>query len=853
MSLFRPTANRRFNELIGLLILVLATLLALALLSYHPADQSLDTAVLNARPQNWVGPVGAYTADLLFQCFGVAAFLIVTGLAGSAVQWFRPPTGKPAQHHRISGILLCMLSISALLQEFPRNPLWRNAVPWSGLTGRLLATALLDLFNRTGAYILTGTALLAGLFLATNFSLIDLHNWAVEEVYPRLMPVLGPIVTPWLKWRAWREESLKRREERREERRERLALARAEAREARKAKAAERKALRREKALERQKAKAARKRYKEEEEWEDEDDLAPEYEGEAGIGSEDGFEAEAEEYPDAQYPADIDPGELEEGDLPPVLTPRPAQAAGQPTPNVRPFPAPTARPAAAAATVPVPERVIIAPPEKGYEIPPSTLLQEVEPGQRINENELRQIAASLRSKCDEFGVRGQVTQIDPGPVVTTYEFKPEAGVKYSRITALSEDLCLALAAESIYIERLPGKSTVGIEVPNPHRETIYLREIVESSLFRQSRVPLTMAMGKDANGEIVISDLAGMPHLLIAGSTGSGKSVALNSMIVSMLYKSTPDQLRFILVDPKRLELGLYRGIPHLYTPIITEPKLAANALRNAVREMERRLKLLATRGVRNIGQYNRLFEEGQQGLFENLRVDDENKPLPYIVIIIDELADLMIVDSSNVEESITRLAQMARAVGIHLILATQRPSVDVITGLIKANFPARMSFRVATKIDSRTILDSQGAESLLGKGDMLFLPPGTSRFQRVHGAFVTEKEIGRVVKFWSQQEQPGMDESFLKPPAEEGDEAGGGPGGDDHDPLYEDALRIVLEQQKASTSLLQRRLRIGYGRAAHLIDLMHADGIVGPADGPRPREVLKRPDWLSEVPSAIE
>ena len=535
--------------------------------------------------------------------------------------------------------------------------------------------------------------------------------------------------------------------------------------------------------------------------------------------------------------------------------PRPAAEAPPrltPPPPLRPFPL---APAAAAAPLVAPAATRMAPEPApppgapGYQTPPSVLLQEPDLSMDVSETELRQLATLLRAKCDEFGVRGQVTQINPGPVVTTYEFKPEAGVKYSRITSLNEDLCLALAAESVYIERIPGKSTVGIEVPNPHRETIFLREIVESEAFRQSRSPLTMALGKDVNGEIVVADLATMPHLLIAGSTGSGKSVALNSMITSLLYKSTPDELRLILVDPKRLELGLYGGIPHLYTPIIAEPKLAANALRNAVREMERRLKLLATRGVRNIGQYNRLCDEGQQGLFENLRESDDNRPLPYIVIIIDELADLMIIDAANVEESITRLAQMARAVGIHLILATQRPSVDVITGLIKANFPARMSFRVATKIDSRTILDAQGAESLLGKGDMLFLPPGTSRFQRVHGAFITEQEIGRVVRYWSQQAQPEMDNSFLKAPAEDGGEAQSGDGGDD--PLFEDAVRIVLEQQKASTSLLQRRLRVGYGRAAHLIDMMYADGIVGPADGPRPREVLKRPGWIDEIDQA--
>jgi len=317
-----------------------------------------------------------------------------------------------------------------------------------------------------------------------------------------------------------------------------------------------------------------------------------------------------------------------------------------------------------------------------------------------------------------------------------------------------------------------------------------------------------------------------------------------------VLYKATPDQVRLILVDPKRLELGNYEGVPHLYVPIITEPKLAANALRNAVREMERRLKVLAAKGVRNIDSYNKLFDE-TPSLFEGENEDE--KPLPYIVIIIDELADLMMLDQSNVEESITRLAQMARAVGIHLILATQRPSVDVITGLIKANFPSRMSFRVATKIDSRTILDANGAEALLGRGDMLYLPSGSARVHRVHAPFVTEKEIAAVVEFWKAQSLAQYDERFLQAPKEEGNSVRGEGGeamdGDpESDELYQDAVRLVLEFGKASTSLLQRRLRIGYGRAAHLIDLMEQDGIVGAADGPKPREILKRPDWLSEV-----
>jgi len=491
----------------------------------------------------------------------------------------------------------------------------------------------------------------------------------------------------------------------------------------------------------------------------------------------------------------------------------------------------------------------------GFKLPPSSLLHRPDEQQAIDAGELKLLAQVLTGKYAEFEVHGQITQINPGPVVTTFEFKPEAGIKYSRITNLTEDLCLALKAESILIERMAGKSTVGIQVPNREREIIWLRENIESMEFIGSKSKLTLALGKDINGRIVTADLNGMPHLLIAGSTGAGKSVAINAMIMSILYKATPDQVRLILVDPKRLELGNYEGVPHLYTPIITEPKLAANALRNAVREMERRLKLLAEKGVRNIDQYNKLFDESNTpSLFGD---GAEERPLPYIVIIIDELADLMMLDSSNVEESITRLAQMARAVGIHLVLATQRPSVDVITGLIKANFPARMSFRVATKVDSRTILDANGAEALLGRGDMLYLPSGSARVHRLHAPYVTEKEIAAVVEFWRAQGLAEYEEKFLQAPKEErADSNSGAEDGEDeetaNDPLYEDAVKLVVEFGKASTSLLQRRLRIGYGRAAHLIDLMERDGIVGAADGPKPREVLKRPDWLSAVEESL-
>jgi DNA segregation ATPase FtsK/SpoIIIE, S-DNA-T family len=487
-----------------------------------------------------------------------------------------------------------------------------------------------------------------------------------------------------------------------------------------------------------------------------------------------------------------------------------------------------------------------------FRLPSPSLLQNAERGEKMTESELKEYARAIEQKCGEFDVAGHVTQINPGPVVTTFEFKPDAGIKYSRITGLGDDLCLALRAESILIERIPGKSTVGIEVPNPHREIIALRDAIESPEFSHSASKLTLPMGKDLIGRIRTADLTQMPHLLIAGSTGTGKSVFINSLLMGMLYKATPDEMKVVLVDPKQLELGLYSDIPHLFTPVVTDPKVAANVLRNTTREMERRLKLLAGRGVRNIDQYNRTFEKNQSlSLFESVD-DEEHRPLPYLVIIIDELADLMMVDTNGVEESITRLAQMARAVGIHLILATQRPSVDVITGLIKANFPARISFRVASKVDSRTILDSNGSESLLGKGDMLYLPAGSSRLHRIHGPYVHESEVVAVCDFWREQAKALYNLDLLKPPKDTNTANAGGDGSADDgdevdDDLYQDAVRVVCEMGRASTSTLQRRLRIGYGRAARLIDLMEKDGIVGPPDGSKPREVLKKKDWMRE------
>jgi S-DNA-T family DNA segregation ATPase FtsK/SpoIIIE len=469
--------------------------------------------------------------------------------------------------------------------------------------------------------------------------------------------------------------------------------------------------------------------------------------------------------------------------------------------------------------------------EPAYALPTVEMLTPAPPQTSQSDEELRARARLLAEKCREFNVIGEILEIEPGPVVTTFGFKPDPGVKYSRVAGLVDDLCLGLQAESVRIDRIPGKATIGIEVPNTHRDTIYLREIIESDVFRDNPGRLPIALGKTINGEPYATDLARMPHLLIAGSTGSGKSVMINSLICSILFKSTANDVRLIMVDPKRVELELYAGIPHLLTPIITDPKRAANALNWAVGEMENRYKLLASVGVRNIEGFNRAVTEAP----DPTRFPDGPPPrLPYIVIIIDELADLMMVASNEVETAIARLAQMARAVGIHLVIATQRPSVDVITGLIKANFPARISFRVSSKVDSRTILDTNGAEQLLGQGDMLF-SPGSSRLIRIHGAYVSETEINRITDFLKQQGAPQYDESVQMSEEEvEAAEAGVG----ERDALYDEAVRIVVQMGKASTSVLQRRLRIGYGRAAAILDMMEREGFIGPIDGSRPRVV---------------
>jgi len=474
---------------------------------------------------------------------------------------------------------------------------------------------------------------------------------------------------------------------------------------------------------------------------------------------------------------------------------------------------------------------------RGYSLPSLDLLNQPEAQSRESEPALLERAQQIMEKLREFSIDGTVVAIHPGPVVTTFEFKPDAGVKYSKITGMTDDLSLAVKAESVRIDRLPGRSTVGIEVPNHQQETIYPRELIDSERFRKSRSKLTLALGKNIHGEVYCAELDRMPHLLIAGATGAGKSVGLNGMIVSMLYCATPEDLRFIMIDTKMIELGIYQGIPHLLIPVVTDPKHASTALQWAVREMELRYRKLASVGLRNIAQFNALIKEEPDRTMDDPK-GGEPIPLthlPYIVIVIDEMADLMMVSSADVEESVMRLAQMARAVGVHLILATQRPSVDVITGTIKANFPSRIAFRVSQRVDSRTIIDQQGAEHLLGKGDMLLLPTGAPRVIRLHSGFITEPEINRITSHLKRMAHPVYDESVL----DDGEEGRTAFSGGERDEMYLDAVRTVLAEGKCSITLIQRRLQLGYARAARIVDMMEQEGVVSPGEGSKPREVL--------------
>jgi S-DNA-T family DNA segregation ATPase FtsK/SpoIIIE len=798
MKYLGPTQHPRLNEAVSILFLIAGLFIFFGLVSYHPLDPSWNTVTGAAKPVNLTGRVGAFFADFFLQTLGLGAYAVPMLILLLGWMWIRSAPIE-AQWAKVFG---AVVFLAATCTAFGFAATWEpitGGIPAGGLVGTVLAAYLIASMNVTGAVLFTAGCWIGAIYLVSSFQMSRLPGW-----FQVPLNFLGAIADRFRRWRESRAMAAKERAERR-----------------------------------------ALKRALQE-------------------------EASPVPVPLAETPAPRARKAKIQPDSPPIVDPLDRAPWEEPLASELPLedipihmlePTPVSQqtveipPAAPPKSIGKPD----AAPRKQraeFRLPPTTLLSEPVARSAFDTQELKEIAARIKSKFEEFNVLGSVTQINPGPVVTTFEFKPEAGVKYSRITTLSEDLCLGLQAESILIERIPGKPTVGIEVPNSKREVISLRQILESDEFHTSASPLTVALGKDINGRIKVAALDTMPHLLIAGSTGAGKSVMLNSLIMSILYKATPHQVKMIMVDPKRLEFGLYEGIPHLLTPVITDAKKATNALRNAVLEMERRLKLLASQGVRNIDQYNKKVRQLQakpRSLFEEDIEEEELEEIPYILILIDELADLMMLERANVEESVTRLAQMARAVGMHLVLATQRPSVDVITGLIKANFPSRISFRVATRVDSRTVLDVMGAEHLLGRGDMLFLPPGSSRLVRVHGSFVSEAETNEVVEFWKRQAEPDYDKTFLMAPPADDEEPGDAEEFDgSEDPVYQDAVRVVLEMGKASTSTLQRRLRLGYGRAARILDMMQREGIIGPPDGSRPREVLKRPDWLAEIENQL-
>ncbi len=806
----RSKVPRRVSEFVGVALFAAALIWIISLSSYEPADPVwFFSTGAHTAPANFAGRVGAFVAELSFQLFGYASYLIpaVLVIVGWNAFWCRT---LDAAGTKATGAGLLFGCLSAFLSlVFGTLDVSGKSFRAGGYAGEFLAKEMSEYLNRTGSVIVILTLIFMAIILSTQFSFGRFFAAVIASIRDGATRGLD-------EFREWREE--RRREKQRRDviakhtRKGLPALAEAPA-----GKPASTEALL---------ARPARKR-----DGRVEPDEAPA----------EGLAARASRVMANAFTRK-DRHDQESATLPaPAAFGNPRSVAPARPPKVS-MPSPP---------LPLsdPEPLSKAPAERrkgDYALPPLALLDAPKAEHKIDERELMDGARLLEEKCREFSVEGSVVQIHPGPVVTTYEFKPDAGVKYSKVTGLADDLCLAMQADSVLIDRIPGKSTVGIQIPNHTREPISLRELLESEAYRRSTSKLTIALGKTIHGEPFMADLATMPHLLIAGSTGAGKSVAINGMLTSILYRATPDDVRMIMIDPKRLELGMYEEIPHLMTPVVVDPKQAANALRWAVREMEERYKTLAAEGVRNIEQYNRNVRHAIQEK-RTPKNGQEPKPLPFIVVVIDELADLMMVASNEVEESIARLAQMARAVGIHLILATQRPSVDVITGLIKANLPARIAFRAASKIDSRTILDGNGAEQLLGKGDMLFLPPASSRFIRIHAPYISEQESARLASFLRKQGKPVYDETIT---AEEETAADGIEL--EKDDLYDEAARIVVQSGQASISYLQRKLRIGFSRAARLVDMMEMEGLVSPAAGGKPREVLVDKHYFAEVDAQL-
>lgn len=788
-----PAAQRRSGAVVGLLLLGASLLCGASFFSYHPRDPSwffFDSS-RSAEVRNWIGPLGAEAAALSFQLFGAAVLLWPLILAALAFKrLLRRPADPVVGRGTGWGVLLFTLPILSHLAS-PELPWRQRPIPSGGVWGQVAAGWLESRAGVLGAWLVAGTLVAIGLALGVQSGFGDLlGRWGRR---------VG------LAWEAWRLARLRRRERREKEKARQRVVVKHMQRVA-------------EERVERQRR----------------------------------LERLAGTSPDRAAGERQGPEEL---DLPLRAAERESQLRVTVRKGDRSVPERPREPSAAPPPRPAGEQrelPFVAELPKSL-LPPISLLDSSPDRPAVEEAELRALGEAIRARCAEFGVEGEIVAATPGPVLTVFEFQPAPGIKVSQIVNLQDDLALAMRAESVRIDRIPGRSTLGIEVPNPQRATIRLGELLSDERFRRSPSILTLALGKTLQGEPYYADLASMPHLLVAGATGSGKSIGLQSLITSILYRATREQVQFILIDPKRIELGVYADIPHLKTEVVVEPKKAAYALRWAVAEMERRYKLLAEVHVRSIDFYNRAIADPQAR--ERLALNegqgatgrDDLQPLPYYVIIIDELADLMMVAANEVETSIARLAQMARAVGIHLIVATQRPSVDIITGTIKANFPTRISFATASRHDSRTILDQVGAEKLLGRGDMLYLPPGSSRLLRLHGAYISEQETAALVRWLKRTGKPQLDASVVAPPAE-GESSGESSGIDDD--LFEEAARLVVRERQASASFLQRRMRVGFSRAARLVDLLEREGIVGPAQGSKPREILVPADYFEEVDS---
>ena len=825
-------AAGRIREGLGVLVAAAGAYVLVSVVSYHPLDPSFNSSLPNTEVQNAGGIVGAYLSDVLVQLFGLSAYVGAGILfAIGARMIFGRAVG--VRRDQTVASITALVSAAALLEVFAGVvAIGGRPAAAGGVLGRVAGGFAVHWINPTGVGLFAGALLVLATMVLTGGSVAVVLTKSGQLAKAALAAA-----------------------------RDSVASYRAELR--REAKVAEAAAPAP------KLAKPSRKKLVEDESGDDDDEEDEKKAAKADAksrGKKDAVESDDDEDDDGDDVKGAKGKKEEKPGLLDLLKPDAAKEVLQGDgPQIGPK---IVAPMVYKPKTPAQKKkdLDIPPPEPGsYQLPDPALLvsadQKTEP---IDANALKASAEVLEKKLKDFGVFGRVVEVHPGPVITMFEFEPAAGVKVNKVANLVDDLKLALKATSVRIVApIPGKGTVGIEIPNENRETVYLKDILSHAEYTEKQTFTPLALGKDIAGRPVVADMAKMPHLLVAGTTGSGKSVSVNAMIMSMLYRATPNDLRLIMIDPKMLEFSIYDGIPHLLLPVITNPKKASMALKWAVTEMERRYRLLADVNARNITAYNKRIpkiledraKEAASQQPEHVNDPEDGAPslaaaaeakfkplehghLPFIVIVIDELADLMLVAKNEVEESITRLAQMARAAGIHLLLATQRPSVDVITGVIKANFPARIAFRVFSKIDSRTVLDAGGAETLLGDGDMLFLPPMTGRLIRVHGAFISDTEIQKVVDFWKAQGKPRYEEEILRAATTESAEGGAG-GDEEHDEFYDQAVAIVAETRQASISFIQRKLKVGYNRAARMIERMEQEGIVGASDGVRPRPVL--------------